>query len=79
MRFEEWVLRRRAVILATVAVVSLLGAASYSRLEIANNIDAWFAPEAFADELRAVGFVNVGFRRLSLGAVALHWGERPAA
>ena len=43
------------------------------------SIDAWFAPEAFADELRAVGFVNVGFRRLSLGAVALHWGERPAA
>ncbi len=41
------------------------------------SIDAWFEPEAFADELRAVGFVNVGFRRLSLGAVALHWGERP--
>lgn len=45
MRFEEIVLRGRGPILAAIAVVSLLAAVSYSRLEVANNIDAWFPPD----------------------------------
>jgi demethylmenaquinone methyltransferase/2-methoxy-6-polyprenyl-1,4-benzoquinol methylase len=41
------------------------------------SIDAWGPPQRFADELRAAGFADVGFRRLTLGTVALHWGRRP--
>jgi ubiquinone/menaquinone biosynthesis methyltransferase len=33
----------------------------------------------FADELRAQGFVDVGFERLSLGIVAIHIARKPAA
>lgn len=41
------------------------------------SIDAWGSPQRFAEEIEAAGFVGVGFRRLSLGTVALHWGRRP--
>jgi demethylmenaquinone methyltransferase/2-methoxy-6-polyprenyl-1,4-benzoquinol methylase len=41
------------------------------------SIDAWEAPEAFAERIARAGFHDVGFRRLSLGTVALHWGTRP--
>lgn len=42
------------------------------------SIEEWYEPEDFAGLLRAAGFVDVGWRRLSLGAVSLHWGARPA-
>lgn len=42
------------------------------------SIDAWLSPDEFADVLRAAGFVDVGYRLLSFGTVALHWGVRPA-
>lgn len=34
--------------------------------------------EALAARMRAVGFVEVGFRRLTLGTAAIHWGMRSA-
>jgi len=43
------------------------------------SIDAWLNPEEFADRLRGCGFADVGYERLSLGTVALHWGTRPLA
>ena len=43
------------------------------------SIDAWDRPDQFADRLRQAGFVGVRYRRLSLGTVALHWGDKPAA
>ena len=42
------------------------------------SIRAWDDPEAFARRLRTAGFAGVGFRRLALGTVALHWGSRPS-
>lgn len=41
------------------------------------SIDGWYRPDEFAEVMRAAGFANVDYRRLSLGTVALHWGERP--
>jgi demethylmenaquinone methyltransferase/2-methoxy-6-polyprenyl-1,4-benzoquinol methylase len=43
------------------------------------SIDAWFSPDEFAAILREAGFAEVGYSRLSLGTVALHWGVRPAS
>jgi len=41
------------------------------------SISAWFSPPQFAEVLSACGFADVGYERLSLGTVALHWGTRP--
>jgi demethylmenaquinone methyltransferase/2-methoxy-6-polyprenyl-1,4-benzoquinol methylase len=41
------------------------------------SIDAWDSPDRFARRLADAGFAEVGYRRLSFGTVALHWGERP--
>ena len=40
------------------------------------SIDAWESPESFADILTSTGFREVGYRRLTLGTVALHWGTK---
>ncbi|NKB88917.1 MAG: ubiquinone/menaquinone biosynthesis methyltransferase [Acidobacteria bacterium] len=40
------------------------------------SIDEWLSPDEFADVLRAAGFDQVGYRLLSFGTVALHWGTR---
>ena len=42
------------------------------------SIEEWLSPEDFAERLRAVGFAEVGYRRLALGTVALHVGRKPA-
>lgn len=34
-------------------------------------------PEDLASRMRAVGFADVGFRRLTMGTAAIHWGVRP--
>lgn len=41
------------------------------------SIDAWDGPVAFAERIGRCGYRSVGFRRLSLGTVALHWGDKP--
>lgn len=43
------------------------------------SIDAWDSPEQFAGRIERAGFTAVGYRLLSFGTVALHWGERPAS
>ena len=43
------------------------------------SIDSWFSPDEFAGMLSECGFADVGYDRLSLGTVALHWGTRPSA
>lgn len=35
-------------------------------------------PDELAARMRAAGLVDVGYRRLTLGAAAVHWGARPA-
>ncbi len=40
------------------------------------SIGEWQSPEEFAATIRAAGFHDVGYRRLSLGTVALHWGVK---
>lgn len=42
-RVEDIVLRGRWYVLAAVAVVTALAAVAYSRLDVENNLDAWFA------------------------------------
>ena len=42
------------------------------------TIGSWFDPESLAAMMRGVGLVDVTFRRLALGAVALHVGVRDA-
>jgi demethylmenaquinone methyltransferase / 2-methoxy-6-polyprenyl-1,4-benzoquinol methylase len=41
------------------------------------GIHGFPSAEALSDELRALGFVDVGFRRLSLGIVAIHVATKP--
>ena len=41
---------------------------------VANFPDA----DALATRMRAAGLVDVGYRRLTLGTAAIHWGARPA-
>lgn len=41
------------------------------------SIDDWGPPQRFAAALQAAGFVEVGYRRLSLGTVALHSAQAP--
>lgn len=43
---------------------------------LARSIREWESPRAFAARLEATGFQRVGYRTLSLGAVALHWGTK---
>lgn len=43
---------------------------------LSRSIDAWDSPTQFAARIEAAGFVDVRFKRLSLGTVALHWGTR---
>ena len=35
-------------------------------------------PDELAARMRAVGLVDVGYRRLTMGTAAVHWGARPA-
>jgi demethylmenaquinone methyltransferase/2-methoxy-6-polyprenyl-1,4-benzoquinol methylase len=41
------------------------------------SIAAWEDPDRFERRIAGRGFVSTGYRRLGLGAVSLHWGERP--
>jgi demethylmenaquinone methyltransferase/2-methoxy-6-polyprenyl-1,4-benzoquinol methylase len=41
------------------------------------SIQEWLEPEEFAERLRAAGLVEVAYRRLALGTVALHTGRKP--
>lgn len=42
------------------------------------SIEQWEDADAFAGRIERAGFAGAGYRRLSLGTVALHWGDRPA-
>jgi demethylmenaquinone methyltransferase / 2-methoxy-6-polyprenyl-1,4-benzoquinol methylase len=44
-----------------------------------SSLDGFPDAPTLADTMRAAGLVEVGFRRLALGAVALHVGRAPAA
>ena len=39
-----------------------------------NSVMEFPTPEALADRMRAAGFADVGFDRLTLGIAAVHWG-----
>ncbi len=43
-----------------------------------NSVDAFLEAEELAGLFRKAGLSDVGYRRLGFGAVALHWGRRPA-
>ena len=42
-----------------------------------SSVDYFLTAEGLADVYRQAGLVNVGYRRLGLGGVALHYGEKP--
>ena len=43
-----------------------------------NSVDYFLTADGLADVFRQAGLVDVGYRRLGLGGVALHFGDRPA-
>lgn len=43
-----------------------------------SSVDYFLTAEGLAEVYRQAGLVNVGYRRLGLGGVALHHGEKPA-
>ena len=42
-----------------------------------SSVDYFLTAEGLAEVYRNAGLVNVGYRRLGLGGVALHYGEKP--
>ena len=42
-----------------------------------SSVDYFLTAEGLADVYRQAGLVNVGYRRLGLGGVALHYGDKP--
>ncbi|MYC32814.1 MAG: ubiquinone/menaquinone biosynthesis methyltransferase [Chloroflexi bacterium] len=42
-----------------------------------SSVDYFLTAEGLADVYRQAGLVNVGYRRLGMGGVALHYGEKP--
>ena len=42
-----------------------------------SSVDYFLTAEGLAEVYRQAGLVNVGYRRLGLGGVALHYGEKP--
>ena len=42
-----------------------------------SSVDYFLTAEGLAEVYRGAGLVNVGYRRLGLGGVALHYGEKP--
>ena len=42
-----------------------------------SSVDYFLTAEGLAEVYRKAGLVNVGYRRLGLGGVALHYGEKP--
>ena len=43
------------------------------------SVDYFPAAETLAGMLCDSGLIEVGYRRLGLGAVSLHWGNKPPA
>ncbi len=43
-----------------------------------DSVDYFLAADGLADVYRQAGLVGVGYRRLGLGGVALHYGDKPA-
>ena len=43
-----------------------------------DSVDYFLTADGLADVFRQAGLVNVGYRRLGFGGVALHFGNRPA-
>jgi len=41
------------------------------------STEAFLSADELADLLRAAGLQQVGFRRLMLGTIAIHWGSKP--
>jgi len=44
---------------------------------LGESIEAWPKQVDFATQIEAAGFENVGYKNLSLGIVAVHYGEKP--
>jgi len=63
------------------SVLPRLGAAisgqAYAYKYLPDSVRAFPSQESLAEMMRAVGFVDVGYRNLSGGIAALHWGRRP--
>jgi len=43
------------------------------------SIQEWYSPDEFVDLLKAAGFIDVSYRMMGLGTVALHTGSKPTA
>ena len=43
------------------------------------SVDYFLEADRLADLFRNLGLVEVGYKRLGMGTVTLHWGQRPAA
>ena len=43
-----------------------------------DSVDYFLTADGLADVFRRAGLVNVGYRRLGFGGVALHFGDKPA-
>lgn len=41
------------------------------------SVDYFLEADRLAEMFQEIGLVNVGFQRLGMGTVALHWGQRP--
>jgi len=70
-RLYKFYLRR---VLPLVARLVARNPEAYSYL--GESIEAWPNQTEFAEQIDKVGYENVGFKNLSLGIVAVHYGEK---
>jgi demethylmenaquinone methyltransferase/2-methoxy-6-polyprenyl-1,4-benzoquinol methylase len=54
----------------------LVTGASEAYTYLPDSTENFLPAEALADRMRMAGFKNVRFRRLMLGTMAIHWGEK---
>jgi demethylmenaquinone methyltransferase/2-methoxy-6-polyprenyl-1,4-benzoquinol methylase len=59
-------------------VGSLLSGQGFAYQYLPDSVQKFPSQDELAEMMRSVGFVDTGYRNLSGGIAALHWGRRPA-
>jgi demethylmenaquinone methyltransferase/2-methoxy-6-polyprenyl-1,4-benzoquinol methylase len=57
----------------------LIAGASDAYTYLPQSTEGFLTAEQLAERLRAAGFDAVGYRRLMLGTMAIHWGSKPGS
>jgi demethylmenaquinone methyltransferase/2-methoxy-6-polyprenyl-1,4-benzoquinol methylase len=74
-RLRPFILFHLRFIIPTLG--SLVAGNSEAYKYLPDSTEGFLAAEALAERMREAGFAEVGFQRLMLGTMAIHWGVKP--